>query len=344
MSQFLVETVGPQGFGTYAFDRETKALSTAGGSPDHVLTPGFVDMHIHGAFGADFLTSTPAELKVMGDRLWEAGYDAILATTVTAPASTILSALEKLDSHPIIAGFHLEGPFLSDRFPGAQPPEAIIPIPTGASEWDAVFDHPQLRQITLAPEIPNALALTGRLASRGVVVSMGHTNATTAEVAAAMAEGASQATHTYNAMRPLHHREAGTVGAVLLFDDLFAELIYDRIHVGRDAAGVLIKCKPMDRLIAISDGTMASGLPAGLDLEMWGLKVRTGFGEVRLLDGTLAGSGITLKDAFLNLWSDFGLELAIRACSINPRERLGLPVRRWNLFSRTGELIDRFVV
>jgi len=238
----------------------------------------------------------------------------------------------------------LEGPFLSDRFPGAQPPEAIIPIPTGASEWDAVFDHPQLRQITLAPEIPNALELTARLARRGVVVSMGHTNATTAEVESAMVGGASQATHTYNAMRPLHHREAGTVGAVLLFDELFAELIYDRIHVGRDAAGVLIKCKPMDRLIAISDGTMASGLPAGLDLDMWGLKVRTGTGEVRLQDGTLAGSGITLRDAFLNLWADFELELAIRACCINPRERLGLPVRRWNLFKHTGELVDQFVV
>ncbi len=344
MSRILVETVGPKGFGTYAFDPATKELVLAQESPDYVLTPGFVDMHIHGAFGVDFLTSTPAELVSMGDQLWEQGYDAILATTVTAPVGTILAALEKLDSHPIIAGFHLEGPFLSDRYPGAQPPHAIIPIPTGESEWDAVFDHPHLRQITLAPEIPNALGLTDRLASRGVVVSMGHTNATTAEVASAMIGGASQATHTYNAMRPLHHREAGTVGAVLLFDELFAELIYDRIHVSRDAAGVLIKCKPMDRLIAISDGTMASGLPAGLDLDMWGLKVRTGTGEVRLQDGTLAGSGITLRDAFLNLWADFGLELAIRACCINPRERLGLPVRRWNLFKHTGELVDQFVV
>jgi N-acetylglucosamine-6-phosphate deacetylase len=273
------------------------------------------------------------------------GYEAFLPTTVTASVEEVMAAVGSLPKNPMIAGFHLEGPFISPKHPGAQPPSAIATVPEGASPWDEVFDHPMLKYITVAPEQPHALELTSRLMQRHVVVSMGHTDATYDQARAGYEFGASHVTHTFNAMRGFHHREAGIVGYTLMNESLRTELIYDRKHVSKEAASLLFKCRPLDRIIAVSDSTMATGMPPNLPIKMWGLDCVTGPKEVRLSDGTLAGSAITLLDAFRNLAADFGLETAIMACCVNPRAAIKLagPPRVYVELDRQYNVVERYV-
>lgn len=318
----ILAALGPQGFQNYAVDIATMAMEPSDRPAEGLLVPGFVDLHIHGAFGKDFTTGSAEDLLAMADGLAKAGYEAFLPTTVTGSREGTRQALESLpDGDPRMPGFHLEGPFISPKHPGAQPPAFIVePTP----DWDPILDDPRLRVVTLASEIPGGLDLARRLSRRGVAVSLGHTDATYAQVAEAVAAGATRTTHTYNAMRPLHHREAGTVGAALLMPQLTAELIYDRIHVSRPAAEILLRSKGPHGVTAVSDATMAAGMAAGTEIEMWGLGCVVGERQVRLRDGTLAGSGITLYDAFQNLAQDFGPETAIRLCCLNPRRELGM--------------------
>jgi N-acetylglucosamine-6-phosphate deacetylase len=327
----VVNFLGTAGFGSYEVDLNSPHEAFFRGGPvagEPLLVPGFVDIHIHGAFGIDFMSSPPAEICRLADRLQEVGYEAFLPTTVTAPFEDIVRAVANLPQHPAITGFHLEGPFISRQYPGAQPQQWIADSPADGSEWDAILRHPLLRVVTMAPELVGSLDLIERLAKRGVIVSMGHTNATFREARMGEDAGARHTTHTYNAMRPLHHREAGTVGYALSSDSLACELIYDRHHVSPEAAAILVQSKPKDKLIAISDATMAAGMPDGSVVHMWGLEGRVSSGTVRLPSGTLAGSAITLLDAFRNLFADFGPEVAIRACCINPRKGLGLETPR----------------
>lgn len=324
----VFEFLGPTGFGPHEIDFSTGESRPSAAPADGLLVPGFVDIHIHGGFGIDFMSAQMSDMERLCGHLANEGYELFLPTTVSASGADVSRALAAIPDSPMIPGFHLEGPFISPKYPGAQPPGAIVSPPGGPSDWDAILDDPRLKVVTLAPEIPNGLALASRLRARGVVASMGHTNATYAEAQAGWEAGIRHTTHTFNAMRPLHHREAGAVGFALGTDALYSELIYDRLHVCREAAAILLKCKPTDRVIAVSDGTMAGGQPAGTRLTMWGLSCVVGEKQVRLEDGTLAGSGITLLDAFRHLTEDFGAEVAIRACSLNARASLGLPAPR----------------
>jgi N-acetylglucosamine-6-phosphate deacetylase len=154
---------------------------------------------------------------------------------------------------------------------------------------------------------------------------MGHTDATFEQAEQGFQNGVRYSTHTFNAMRPLHHREAGAVGFCLAEDEMYTEIIYDRTHVCKDAAKVLFQCKPNDKVIAVSDSTMASGMEPGTEISMWNLDCIVGEKEIRLKSNdALAGSAITLKDAFQNLAEDFGVETAIRCCCHNPRAALGM--------------------
>ncbi len=324
--------VGPNGFGTYTFS-EGKLGERTDVPAEGLAIPGLVDLHIHGAFGVDFMTAPTEDLVRWLDQLEAIGYEALLPTTVTASATDVLAAFARCPQHRLVQGFHLEGPFISPAYPGAQPPSAIVNPPTGPSEWDEVLDHPMLRLVTMAPERPGGLGLVERLAARGVLVSLGHTDATYAEALEALASGARHTTHTYNAMRPLHHREAGMVGFALREPGIRAELIYDRVHVCREAADILIRAKGLAGVLAVSDSTMASGLPPGTRLKMWNLDCEVKTNSVRLAEsGALAGSTITLMDAFRNLAADFGEELAIHACCLNPRAALGLGAPQRTLF------------
>lgn len=312
--------------------------------PTGILAPGFVDLHIHGGNGIDFMSCQPEEILQWCNWLETKGYEALLPTTVTAPLSLIKSSIGNIPDHPMIHGFHLEGPFISDQYPGAQPQDSILNPPDEPSDWDEVFDHPLLKVITIAPEIPGALKLIKRLSQRGVKIGIGHTNSTYFDCEVARNSRATHTTHTFNAMKPFHHREAGTVGFALLNSDFHGELIYDRIHVCKESAELLIKCKDANALIAISDGTKAAGLPVGTRLNMWGLDCIVGQGDVRLESGALAGSTITLLDAFQNLATDFGIEIAIRSTSINPRNFIGIqnPLKKLLRFDLNLNLLDIF--
>ncbi len=341
----LYRMLGPGGLATYEANFENGFLRAypANEPADRFLVPGFVDIHIHGAFGIDFMTATPAQMVELADRLEARGVDAFFPTTVSASAKDVLKAVENMPDDPRMPGFHLEGPFISPKFPGAQPPEAILDPPTGKSEWDAVFEHPKLRIATVAPERPGGMELVERLNDRGVVVSMGHTDATFAEARKASAKGARHTTHTFNAMRSFHHREAGVVGYAFTDGLLYAELIYDRCHVVYEPAALLFRCKREGGIIAVSDGTMAAGMPNGTNLEMWGKKVSVKDGRVTLgRTQTLAGSAITLADAFKNLAEDFGPETAIRCCCQNPRMAVGMPAepRIWVEIDEKFDVVD----
>ncbi len=338
----VASCLGPEGFGTYEIGPKSQILKRVEGPAETLLVPGFVDIHIHGAFGIDFMSADTKQISELCERLWEVGYEGFLPTTVTASPQDVLRAINSLPPDQMIWGFHMEGPFISSIYPGAQPKSQIIDPPVGPSEWDPVLDDRRLRVITLAPERPGAIALIERLHARGVKVSMGHTNATYAQAEAGFQAGADHSTHTFNAMRPLHHREAGMVGYALGNDDMYTELIYDRHHVCREAAEILVRCKPADRVVAVSDSTMAAGLPAGQNIDMWGLECVVGEQQVRLKDGTLAGSAITLLDAFRNLHADFGPEVAIRACCLNPRKAIGhtAPPTRYLEFDKQLRFLD----
>lgn len=338
------DALGPEGFGVYEIDWSgpEPSFTKVSRPPKGLLIPGFVDIHIHGAFGTDMMSASPDDMRELCRKLEASGYEGFLPTTITASAGDVAQALASLPDDPMILGFHLEGPFISPEFPGAQPPSFIASPPTGPSEWDPILDDPRLKVVTLAPEFPHALDLATRLMKRGVIVSMGHTNATFEEARRGFEFGASHTTHTYNAMRGLHHREAGTVGYALTNDSLACELIYDRLHVAPEAARLLVKCKPAEKVIAVSDSTLATGLPPGQTVKMWGLDCVIGKKQVRLAsNGALAGSAITLLDAFRNLHEDFGPEMAIRACCLNPRKALRLEgIRRWVLLDRNLSIVE----
>lgn len=323
----VVDTLGPEGFGAYEVDWDTNPpkLTRVSKPPQYTLVPGFVDIHIHGAFGIDFMSASKEEMNDLCEALVNQGYETFLPTTVTAPLEDVKAALSNIPDNPLIGGFHLEGPFISEKHPGAQPPEHILTPSEKAEEWSEVLEDERLKVITLAPETPGALSLTTKLSQNGVVVSMGHTDATYDEARAGFEFGASHTTHTYNAMRGLHHREVGTTGYALLNDAMRCELIYDRHHVSKPAAELLFKNKPPGGVVAVSDSTMATGMDANQKIDMWGHECVTSPGQVRLASNdALAGSAITLLDAFRNLFDDFGEEAAIRACCMNPRDSLRL--------------------
>lgn len=318
---------GPWGWGKYqaAYLHGALVFNRTESEPDCILIPGFADLHIHGAFGTDFMSASEAEMISLAERLEEEGYDIFLPTTVTAPLTEVERAIQNLPDHSMIPGFHLEGPFISHLHPGAQPPESILDFDALTPEWQEVFDDPRLKLITLAPEKQGAGKWIKHLAARGPIVSMGHADATFNQAEEGFESGVRHVTHTFNAMRPFHHREGGAAGYALLQDHMSCELIYDRHHVSRAAAELLMRAKPKDKVVAVSDSTMAAGMPEGAEFTMWGHEVVTREGTVRLKsNGALAGSSATLLDVFRNLAEDFDIETAVRACCINPRRVLGL--------------------
>lgn len=343
--RLVLNALGSEGFGAYEVDwKQPMPLGRrVSDPPSGMLVPGFVDLHIHGAFGVDFMSASKQDLEVLCQRLADEGYEGFLPTTVTASLSQVNQVLSSLPDDEMVLGFHLEGPFINRQMAGAQPPGLIADPPDGPSEWDLVLDHPALKVVTLAPELPHATELVRRLSSRGVVVSLGHTNASYDEMRTAYEFGAAHTTHTFNAMRGLHHREAGALGYALLQDGLRCELIYDRKHVCREATKLLLRCKPQDGVVAVSDSTLATGTPPNTTFDFWGQKVVTGKGDVRLEDGTLAGSAVTLLDVFRNLCEDFGPETAVRCCCINPRLALKLTTLplKWLVFDKQLRLVSQ---
>lgn len=300
--------------------------------PEATLAPSFFDIHIHGAAGHDVMEATPEALGAMGKFLASRGTARFLATTVTAPLDATLravSGLAKLIARPQPEGcarplgIHLEGPFLSHAKRGVQPAEHLLSPDVAVFDrlCDAADGH--VRLMTLAPELPGAVELAAHAAKRGVRISLGHSNATAAEARAVIAAGAASATHTFNAMRPLDHREPGVLGAVLTDDSLYAELICDGIHSAPEMTKIWWRAKGPERAILVTDAMSAAGMPDG-EYRLGGFAVQVANGRA-MANGVLAGSVLTLDRALVNFLGFTGatLDQGLRLLSGNPARLTG---------------------
>jgi N-acetylglucosamine-6-phosphate deacetylase len=301
--------------------------------PGATLSPAFFDVHIHGAAGHDVMEATPEALNAIGSFLASHGTGSFLATTVTAPLDATLRALSglaKLLAAPpaggvaLPLGIHLEGPFLSHLKRGVHPPEHLLAPDIGVFDRLQEAAEGHVRLMTLAPELPGAAELTAHATARGVRVSLGHSNATAAETRAAIAAGAVSATHTFNAMRPLDHREPGILGTVLTCDSLFAELICDGVHTAREMVKLWGRAKGPRRAILMTDAMSATGMPDGEYL-LGGFPVQVANGRA-MADGVLAGSVLTLDRALENFieFTGASLEHGLRLLTTNPAAMTGL--------------------
>ncbi|RXH54955.1 N-acetylglucosamine-6-phosphate deacetylase [Granulicella sibirica] len=331
------------------------------------LTAPFLDVHSHGAASHDVMTASPSDFVALNTFLASRGVGQYLATTVTAPIDHTLQALSRIadeietsHSGPLATpiGIHLEGPFISHAKRGVHPVANILApsIELFDRFQEAARGHISL--ITIAPETPgfvgnpSALDLIAHATKAGVKVSIGHSNATTAEALAGIAAGAVSATHTFNAMRPIDHREPGVAAIVLDSQQLFAELICDGVHVAPEIVRLWLKAKGEDLGILITDSMSAAGMPDG-DYTLAGLGVRVANGRCLLqcdLDEgreTLAGSILTMDRAVANVQAMTGASLAtaLRLASTNPSRMLGLDLAilpgspaNFNLFSADGTL------
>jgi len=293
------------------------------------VVPGFIDVHVHGLMGHDAMG--PGLAHVIRD-LPAFGVTAFLGTTLTLPRDETLAGLEAmaevLDAPPPGAqclGIHLEGPFLSPTRPGMATSDWFGPL-----AWEDFQTFQQaatgcIRMLTFAPEVNGAMACIPRLIEAGVVPVIGHSDATFEQVAEAVQLGLSHATHTFNAMRPLHHREPGVVGAVMYFDEIVAELIADGVHVHPAVMAILLRVKGVERVALVSDAAPLAGLPDGkYEWEHKPVFVRDG--SCRLADGTIAGAHALLDTGVRNLVNLMGLPLeqALGPATRVPADVLGL--------------------
>lgn len=308
--------------------------------PGATLAPAFFDVHIHGAAGHDLMEATPEALRSVSSFLATRGTGSYLATTVTAPLDATLRAVEglaKFIARPPVEGqarplgIHLEGPFLSHARRGVQPAEHLLQ--PDIAIFDRLFDAAEahVRLMTLAPELPGAVELAAHATARGVRVSLGHSDATAAQTRAAIDAGAASATHTFNAMRALDHREPGILGTVLTSDALFAELICDGIHTAPEMVQLWWRAKGPERGILVTDAMSATGMPDG-EYQLGGFTVQVANGRA-MANGVLAGSVLTLDRALANFVAFTGatVEQGLRLMTANPAAMTGLGDRAGSL-------------
>jgi len=307
---------------------------------DAVLAPGFVDIHMHGGAGLDLMRALPSELPRLGKFLATHGVTGYFATTVAAPLDSTCAALGRLadaieaaakagatngdaaQARPL--GIHLEGPFLSHKRRGVHPPENLV-TPTIAifdRLWQAARGH--VRVLTIAPEVPGAMEVIAEAAKRKVCVSIGHSDAEMPIAQDAVKAGARHATHTFNAMRPLDHRDPGIIGEVLSNDRVSADIIVDGIHVAPAVVKLFLRAKGRERAVLITDAISATGMPDGR-YQLGPIEVDVKDGKCTS-NGSLAGSVLTMDRAVRNVtkFSKWSLRDAVQAATLNPARAVGL--------------------
>ncbi|HKT50699.1 MAG TPA: N-acetylglucosamine-6-phosphate deacetylase [Candidatus Angelobacter sp.] len=307
---------------------------------DQVLAPAYLDIHLHGSGGHDVMEADDTALMAIESMLASRGVAAYLPTTVTAAEDRTLRALEHLGKamrkgvqpgRTTPVGIHLEGPFISCAKRGVHPPEHLVaPSPEKLERyWEA--SGGTLRMLTIAPEIPGAIETIRHARQLGIRCSIGHSNATYEEATAGIAAGATHATHTFNAMRALDHRDPGILGAVLQHRELTADIIADGIHVHPSVVDLFIRAKGLDRAILITDAISATGMPEGR-YDLGGLEVEVK-DERCQYNGKLAGSVLTLERAIRNVmsFSKLNLQDALRLVTLNPALLIGMSEERGSL-------------
>jgi N-acetylglucosamine-6-phosphate deacetylase len=306
---------------------------------DKIAAPGFLDVHIHGAGGHDVMEATEDALKAIARTVVARGTTSFVATTVTASPDSITRAAEGIahyiaqqhqaeDRRSEILGIHFEGPFISSVRRGVHPPE-FLRLPSSELLEQMIHAAKGNAQIlTIAPELLGAMPCIDAARKDGLVVAIGHTDATYEQARAAIARGARHAVHVYNAMRPFSHRDSGVIGAVLTTPEVTAELIADGVHVDETAMRLLLQAKGASRVILVSDGTAATGMPDG-KFTLGTLEVTVSGGISRNAEGRLAGSTLTLDRALRNVVS-LGVPLAeaLRMLTLNPATLLGIEFKK----------------
>lgn len=298
------------------------------------IAPGFIDLHVHGGGGADFMDGDPEAVATITETHARYGTTGLLATTLTAPEDAIAAAVRAAKAAPRrgarVLGFHVEGPFVNMKMKGAQDGRYIRPATVAEAErWLALGDADDRWHVTIAPEIEGATETIRYLAGRGAVVSAGHTECTYAQLKSASEAGLSHVTHLYNAMRGLHHREPGTVGGALTLPGVTVELIADGIHVHPASLAVAVRARGAADVLLVTDAMRATGMPDGEYL-LGELKAFVKEGAARLEDGTLAGSVLTMATAVKNMVKLAGAALpeAVAMASLNPARKHRLDGRK----------------
>jgi N-acetylglucosamine-6-phosphate deacetylase len=322
------QLIGPDGITPGWLEVEAGRIVRSGTGPadgvdlgDRYVAPGFVDMHVHGGGGASFLDDPRAAVAFHQRH----GTTTCLASLVTAPIpelATQVSALTPLVADGVIAGVHLEGPFLAAARCGAHDP-ALLRAPARA-DVATLLDAGPVRMVTIAPELPGAPEAIRQVVDGGAVAAIGHTDATYDEARAGLAAGATVGTHLYNAMRPLHHREPGVITA-LLDSDVTLELVVDNVHIHPALVSWTIRVAAAGRIALITDAIAAAGVGDGA-YQLGGLDVTVLDGVARLTSrGSIAGSTLTLDVALRNaVAAGVPLVDAVAALTAAPARALGL--------------------
>jgi N-acetylglucosamine-6-phosphate deacetylase len=325
-------------------------IDLTGDAGDAFLAPGFLDIHMHGGAGLDVMRASASDLPRLNRFLAKHGVTAYFPTTVAAPLDQTCAALGRLAdaieavqaSHAsngavqgLPLGIHLEGPFLSHKRRGVHPPENLLEPTLEIFErlWQAA--RGQVRMMTIAPELPGALEVIAEAARRKVCVSIGHSDAGAEAARSGVRAGARHATHTFNAMRPLDHRDPGILGEVLTDPQLTADIIADGIHVAPEIVKLFLNAKGRDGSVLITDATAAAGMPDGTyQLGPILVEVKDG---CCTLDGKLAGSALTMDRAVRNItqFAGWSLQDAVRAGTLNPARVVGL--KKWGVIAQGAE-------
>jgi len=309
---------------------------------DKTATPGFLDVHIHGAGGHDVMEGTEEALKTVACTIASHGTTSFVATTVTASPESICRASEGIagyiaqqhltcEQKAEALGIHFEGPFLSPVRRGVHPQEFLtLPSAELLEKFvDAARGNAQI--LTIAPELLGAMPCIDAARKAGLVVAIGHTDANYEQARAAIARGAHHAVHVYNAMRPFSHRDSGVIGAVLTAPEVTAELIADGVHVDETAMRLLLQAKGAAGVILVSDGISATGMPDG-KYTLGTFAVTVSGGVCRNAEGKLAGSTLTLDRGLRNI-VNLGIPLAdaLRMLTLNPATLLGIEFKKGSL-------------
>ena len=324
------------GFGSvpnFSDDSAVQVLDAQGQN----LLPGFIDLHVHGAMGHEVMDASPTGLEAMSHFYASHGVTSFLATTWTADHPSIMKALElveemqgRIEGGATLLGVHLEGPYLNPKRCGAQDVNLIRRA--AKAEAFEILDTGVIRLLALAPEFEENLWLIDECVKRGITVSAAHTTANHAQMQQAAEHGVSQLTHSFNAMEGLGHRELGTIGAALSLPQISCELIADNIHVHPAAQKILVDVKTPSGVILVTDAIRAAGLPEG-DYMLDERSVHIENGAVRLSNGTLAGSVLTMERALKNVCAATGRSMAEMwvTSSLNAARAIGVSSHKGSL-------------
>lgn len=299
------------------------------------ISPGFIDIHIHGSGGSDTMDGTIESIRNISLAIAETGVTGFLATTMTMDRDSIYRALDTVRQAidldipgAKVLGAHMEGPFINEKYKGAQNAKYIL-----KPDFDFIKDYLNIiKIITLAPEMDEGYAFIEKMKDHSnIVLSIGHSNATYDEAKEAIASGIRHATHLFNAMTPMHHRDPGIVGAVFN-SNITCELIADKIHVHPAIFQLLIDIKGIENLVLITDSMRAGCMKDGI-YELGGQKVIVKAGSARLENNTLAGSILTLNKAVKNILENTNIKLyeAIKLVTLNPAKLIGIDKNKGSL-------------